>query len=222
MTIGQESLYQGGMSDVTIFGPPQSSYTWTTRLVCEEKGIAYDLQVQLPGTPENLELHPFGKVPVLRHGDFELYETRAITQYLNDEFDGPNFIPSENKDAARMDQWISALSCYMYDDIVRKYVLQYIFPRGKDGNPDRETIEGTLPNIKRDIETLEAGIGDGEWLAGNAVSLADWFMLPVLTYLSNFPEGQELLTGKSRLQRIVNDLQARPSFDATVPPAPAP
>ncbi len=208
------------MSDVTIFGPPQSSYVWTTRLLCEEKGIPYELERQFPGSDENLEMHPFGRVPVLRHGDFQVYETRAVTGYLDSAFDGPAFTPPDIMQKARMEQWISAISCYLYDDIIRKYVLQYLFPRGEDGEPDRETIEGTLPNVRRDVEAFERGFDGHPWLAGPSVSLADLFALPIFTYVSNFPEGQELLQGKPNLQRMINELQSRPSFDRTVPAPP--
>lgn len=208
------------MSDITILGPPQSSYVWTTRLLCEEKGISYDLEPVSFGSEAHLQRHPFGKVPVLQHGDLWLFETLAITTYLDHAFDGPSFVPDDAAAQARMHQWLSAINSYMYDDIIRKYVLQYIFPKGQDGEPDRVVIDETLPRIKRDIDALEEGLQDKPWLAGDRVSLADLFLLPIVTYLSNFPEGQEVLTGKGNLQRVIHELQARPSFDRTIPPQP--
>ncbi len=206
------------MSDITILGPPQSSYVWTTRLLCEEKGISYDLEPVSFGSEAHLQMHPFGKVPVLQHGDLRLYETQAITAYLDKAFDGPSFVPDDAIARARMDQWIGAINAYMYDDIIRKYVQQYIFPKGANGEPDRAVIDETLPRIERDIGALETGLQDQAWLAGENVSLADLFLLPIVTYMSNFPEGQEVLGGKPKLQRVVNELQARPSFDRTIPP----
>ena len=42
-------------------------------------------------TPEIDAIHPFGKMPVLRHGDFTLCESKAIATYLDRAFDGPSF-----------------------------------------------------------------------------------------------------------------------------------
>ncbi|MEE8248170.1 MAG: glutathione S-transferase N-terminal domain-containing protein, partial [Alphaproteobacteria bacterium] len=45
------------MTEVVIYGFPQSTYVRTARLVCEEKGVAYDLAPVEFGSPEHLELH---------------------------------------------------------------------------------------------------------------------------------------------------------------------
>jgi glutathione S-transferase len=52
----------------------------------EEKGARYRLCAVPPGTlktPEHLARHPFGRVPVMEHGSFRLYESQAILRYLD-------------------------------------------------------------------------------------------------------------------------------------------
>ena len=39
------------------------------------------------GKPEHLALHPFNRVPILRHGDFTVYETSAIASYIDEAFE---------------------------------------------------------------------------------------------------------------------------------------
>ena len=65
-----------------IIGSLRSTYTRVVCMVCEEKGIEYVLTETQLGTPEILAIHPFGKMPVLRHGDFQLGESKAIATYL--------------------------------------------------------------------------------------------------------------------------------------------
>ena len=70
---------------------PDSVYTRIAQLVLEEKKIAYRLEnVDIfgpEGAPDNhLLRHPFGKIPVLKHGDFLLYETNAIVRYIDESW----------------------------------------------------------------------------------------------------------------------------------------
>ena len=58
------------MTDVKLYGFPQSTYVRTARLACEEKGVAYEIVPSQPDSSENLAVHPFGKVPAMSHGDF--------------------------------------------------------------------------------------------------------------------------------------------------------
>ena len=60
------------MAKPEIIGSARSSYTRVVRMVCEEKGIDYVLTEALLRAPEVRAIHPFGKMPVLRHDDFEL------------------------------------------------------------------------------------------------------------------------------------------------------
>ena len=71
------------MTNVEIIGPAPSTYTRAVRMVCEEKSIPYDLKQSPPHSTDVDAIHPFGKVPVMRHGDFELCESKAIATYLD-------------------------------------------------------------------------------------------------------------------------------------------
>jgi glutathione S-transferase len=88
------------MAAVEIIGFPQSTYTRVARMVCEEKAIPYDLKASPPHSPDVTAIHPFGKIPVMRHGDFELCESKAIATYLDLTFPGPKLIPTEPRQAA--------------------------------------------------------------------------------------------------------------------------
>jgi hypothetical protein len=59
-----------------IIGSERSSYTRIVRMVCEEKGIDYDLTEALLGAAEIRALHPFAKMPVLRLSDLVMSPRR--------------------------------------------------------------------------------------------------------------------------------------------------
>ena len=74
------------MSDFVIHSIPGSPFGRAVLATLEEKGARYRFAAVHPGTLKaepHLSRHPFGKVPVLEHGDFKLYETQAILRYLD-------------------------------------------------------------------------------------------------------------------------------------------
>src|SRR5580700_7038866 len=129
------------MAKVEIRGFPQSTYTRVVLMACQEKGIDYELKPAPPHSPEVAAIHPFGKIPVMRHGDFELCESKAIATYLDLTFPGPKLIPTEPRHAALTEQWVSLVNTKMDGTLVRSYLLNYIFPKGSDGSPDRKIID---------------------------------------------------------------------------------
>jgi glutathione S-transferase len=208
------------MSNVVLYGPPQSSYVRTARLVCEEKGVAYELTPLKLGSDEHVALHPFTRVPILKHGDQHVYETSAIARYVDDVFEGPALIPTSAAARALMEQWVSAVNSYFYTDVVKNYVLQYIFPKGPEGKPDRAVIEAALPNMRRDVLALDKSLAKTEWIAGKSLSLADLFVAPILFYMGMFPEGGEILGGAKNVRRVGGAMMERASFKNTMPPKP--
>ena len=76
------------MSEVIVFGYPQNTYVRTVRMSLEEKGIPYALEPIDLKAPEYRKRHPFAKMPAFQHGNVKLYETSAITRYIDEVFDG--------------------------------------------------------------------------------------------------------------------------------------
>jgi glutathione S-transferase len=108
------------MSDIVLWGIDGSTYVRTVKMVLAEKGVTEFKQVQLnvlkgePKTPDHLERHPFGKVPLLDHDGMRILETSAIARYLNDVLPGKSLIPLTPKDRARMDMITGMVDSYGY------------------------------------------------------------------------------------------------------------
>src|ERR1700748_2410948 len=146
------------MTRPEIIGSERSSYTRIVRMVCEEKGIDYDLTETLLGAAEIRALHPFGKMPVLRHGDLVLCESKAIATYLDRAFDGARLIPSEPRLAGLTEQWISFINTAIDPLLVRRYLLGYAAPKTADGKPDRAMIAALLPEVRAQSALLDDAV----------------------------------------------------------------
>ena len=112
------------MSEMTLWGFNNSTYVRTVKMVLAEKGFTEFKQVPLnvlqgdPKTPDHLERHPFGKVPVLDHDGLRILETSAIARYLNDVLPGVSLIPATPRDRARMDMIIRITDSYGYGSLI--------------------------------------------------------------------------------------------------------
>jgi glutathione S-transferase len=52
-------------------------------------------------------IHPLGKIPAMRHGNFQLFESKAIATYVDRTFTGPKLFPDDAKLCAQIEQWVS-------------------------------------------------------------------------------------------------------------------
>src|ERR1700761_6164198 len=90
------------MSEFIVHSVPGSPFGRAVLATLEEKGASYRLAPVAPGTfrsAEHLARHPFGRVPVLEHGSFILYETQAILRYLDRLLPAPALVPSDPESA---------------------------------------------------------------------------------------------------------------------------
>jgi glutathione S-transferase len=201
-----------------IIGSVRSTYTRVVRMVCEEKGIDHVLTERPLGAPEILAIHPFGKMPVLRHGDFALCESKAIATYLDRRFPGPPVIPSDPGLAALTEQWVSLVNTVMDATLIRTYLFAHAFPRTADGKPDRKAIDAVTPAVREQVAILDKAVARTGHLVGDQFTFADINLLPILYYVRQLPEGAEALATASHLTFYYDRHAARPSFARTVPP----
>ncbi len=205
------------MSKPIIRGFPQSSYVMTARFAAAEKGVDYEFVPMAPGDEALATHHPYKKVPSLEHGDVKLYETSAIVRYLDEAFDGPSLQPGTPAGRALQDQWISGANCYLYPHAVPRYILQYIFPKGPGGTPDRTTIEAAVEDIDGDLAILDAAYGDSPFLVGGQLTLADTFVAPLYGGIARFPEGEKLIGKYDKVRAALGALASRDGFKRALP-----
>jgi glutathione S-transferase len=182
-----------------IIGSIRSTYTRVVRMVCEEKGIEYVLTERPLHAAELFAIHPFGKMPVLRHGDVELCESKAIATYLDRGFPGPQLIPSDPRFCALTEQWVSLVNTVMDRTLIRTYLFAYIAPKTADGEPDRVAIEDVMPAVHEQIGVLDKAVANSGYLVGDQFTFADINLLPILHRVQQLPEGAEALAGTTHL-----------------------
>lgn len=212
------------MPNIERYGSSNSTFFRTARLACEGKGASYDVMPVGENTfpdlkkSEHLARHPYGRIPAMRHGDVELFESTAICAYVNGAFDGPSLVPGDPVEHAHMVQWISATNDYIVPTVLRGYIAAIFAPPGLDVETDEDKIRAMRPAIHEQIRILDDGLSDRIWLAGDAVSIADLLLAPILLYLGNTLDGLEFFEGHDNIGRWWHAVSDRRSFQATIPP----
>ena len=204
------------MADLEIIGVPFSNYVRSIRMLCEEKGVAYTLTPSRPQTPEVLAIHPAGQIPVARHGDLALFETKAIATYIDKAFAGPKFIPEAAREAALVEQWVSYGNAKVDHWIMRQFVVPSAF-FDKAKGPDTAKINAALPEIDKVAKVLDGQLAKSAHIAGAALTYADMHILPMLATAQMYPATKELLGKYPALIAYVEKLTARDSFKNTAP-----
>jgi glutathione S-transferase len=209
---------------LVLHGYRYSVYLRIARLALAEKGVTYERVEVNPFAPDvpaaYLALHPFGRVPTLVHDDFILYETGAITRYLDRGFGGPSLQPHSPRALARMDQIIGVVDSYGYWPLVRQVFSHRVF-RPAIGQPADEAEVGRgLTGAAKVLAALEALAAPDAFLVGPDLSLADLHLGAMIAYFAAAPEGSALLHNHPRLAAWWLNLNRRPSLAATDPGLP--
>ena len=205
------------MADLEIIGVPFSNYVRSIRMLCEEKGVAYKLTPSRPHTPEVLAIHPAGQIPVMRHGDVGLFETKAIATYIDKAFPGPKFIPEDAVGAALVEQWVSYGNAKVDKWIMREFVVPQAFADKVKG-PDMAKVNAAVPEIEKCCAALDKAVAKTGYLAGNSITFADMLVLPMVMTAQAFPLGKDIVPKYKSLMAYATKLTERASWKNTTPP----
>lgn len=205
---------------VHLHGYRYSVYNRIARLALLSKRVAHET-VEVNPFAELAEahwmLHPFGRVPVLVHGAFELFETGAITRYVDRAFHGPPLQPERAAALARMDQVIAVIDAYAYWPMVRQ-VSSHAFFRPYFGEPSsRAEVDLGLEASRKILSFLGRVAREGDVLTGRDITLADCHLAPVIDYFVRAQEGSDALSRHLALQEWWEQMSVLDVLKATDP-----
>ncbi len=207
------------MSEFIVHAIPGSPFARSVMAALEEKGASWRLSPVAPGTmrsAEHLSRHPFGRVPVLEHDGFSLYETQAILRYLDRVLPSPALTPTDARRMARMDQVMNINDWYLFHGVGNVIIFQRVVgPQLMGLKPDEAAIEAAMPRARAVFAELARLLGEQPFFAGDALSLADLLVAPGIAFFTATPEWAELGPPHANLVAWLARMEARPSMKAT-------
>lgn len=211
---------------VELHGYAYSVYAWIARFALHEKDVDYTWVEVDPFADDMpaayLDLHSFRRVPTLVDGGFTLYETGAITRYIDDKFDAPALRPTAPEARARVDQILSIVDSYVYWPLVRQVFSNGVFAVRVGEPVDRAEYDCGLAAAPRVLDALDRLAAGGDYLVGDAFTLADIHLAPMLSYFSADGGGMALLRQRDRLDTWWSAVSTRRAFVETKPQLPEP
>ena len=201
-----------------LYGFPPSPNTRKVQAVAAHLAIPLefefvDITKGQSRTPEFLAINPAGRTPALVDGDFRLWESNAIMQYLAGKKKN-SLWPEDHKiraDIARWQfwqiaHWHEGCGVFLWENLVKKLLL------GADGDPVK--LKHAEEAFHRDAALLDAHLAKQQYLVDSALTLADF---SVASYL-HFAVPAKLPLEKYRnIQAWYARIEALPAWRDTAP-----
>ncbi len=196
------------MAKVKIFSAEVCPYAQRTRLMLAEKGVDFELtEIDLADKPDWFgDISPYGKVPVVVHGDDRVYESAIINEYLEEAYPEPPLMPKEPGRRALARIWIDYCNTRFTSPFYKMMLEQ-----------DPEKRKPLLEDLTKALKFMEheglRKLGDGPYWMGEQLSLVDFAYYPfferfcVVEHYRNFHIPEEC----TRLKAWVEAMRFRPS-----------
>jgi glutathione S-transferase len=219
-------IKRGGLLMIVLYtterdyawGTLRSTHASKTKVVLEEKRLAYRIENLPPGNlwkkpPEMLARHPLGKVPYIEDDGRTFFDSTVIGEYLEERYPTPPLMPSDAVARAR----VREAEQFIDEAILAGSLPPIWMPYWSDPEKrDKDRMEkGREALLKRDLPFIEKLLGGsgGDWLCG-AFSLADTAMMPVAMVLE---VDRPALAGLARVEEYLERLRQRDSYRAISP-----
>jgi maleylacetoacetate isomerase len=209
---------------VKLYGFFRSSATYRARIALNFKGIAYEsiaIDLRAGTTAQRsaqfLALNPEGLVPVLVDGGQAISQSVAIAEYLEETHPAPPLLPRLPLERARVRALTLAIACDVHP-LNNLRVLNYLRAAldQDDAGVDRWYAHWIGQGLAALEQQVKSTSGDGRYMFGSAVTLADVFIVPQMYNARRFKCD---VAPYPTLNSICANLEGLPAFTAAAPEA---
>lgn len=194
------------MTKLKLYGSPMGSGLKNHWLLAEldlpYENPSLDMRAGEHKKPEFLKINPTGQVPVLMDGDFVVFESIAINQYLSEKYDS-ELVGKDAEERALILQWSLSFSFHTL-----KHLTELVHHKFR-GTGDEKTLEKARESLPGTLEVLNTALKGKEYLVGDRFTLAEVNIVSVMTY-ADFVEYD--YSEFTEIVRWMKHAMARPSF----------
>ncbi|MPS29059.1 glutathione S-transferase C-terminal domain-containing protein [Pigmentiphaga sp.] len=199
-----------------LIGSLASPFVRKVRVVLAEKKLDYQFEQENVWAADSRiqDSNPLGKVPCLIMEDGgAVFDSRVIVEYLDTITPVCRLLPPSGRERSEVKCW-EALADGLLDAAV---LIRAEYTQRPEALRSESWIARQQGKIDAAVETMETGLGEKPFCAGNSYTLADVAVGCALGYLDfRYPE-RDWRDGHPNLARLAEKLAQRPSFADTDP-----
>lgn len=161
-----------------LYHLPLSPFSRKIRLVLSEKRLPFELRLEKVWLrrPEYLELNPAGTVPTLvEENGLAIPDSAVISEYLEEAYPDTSLVGrtlAERVEVRRLVAWFDDKFAF---EVTRNLLGEKFMKRlAGRGEPDASAIRAGYANLRPHMEYLGWLAENRKWIAGSAISLADF------------------------------------------------
>ncbi len=166
----------------------------------------------------HLERNPNGRVPVLQDGDFVLWESRSIMQYLADKTPGQTLYPVDPQRRADVNRWLFWCAAHMAPAVSVVVFENFVKAVSGRGGPDPLEVARGEALVGQFAPILDAHLNGKTWITQDQVTLADYSLAASFALAS---PARLPIADYASLRAWLGRVQELPAWQRTQPPAPA-
>ncbi len=206
-----------------LYGFPPSPNTWKVRAVASHLGAPLELEfVDLSKgashTSAYLALNPTGRTPTLVDGDFKLWESNAIMQYIASK-NANSLWPNDAQKRADITRWQCWQLAHWGAEACQPLTFQRLVKKFMNlGPPDAAIVATATEAFNKGAKVLDAHLAKQPSLVGKDLTLADFAVAVPLFYAK---EADLPLGPYAHLRRWFERVSALPAWRETAPQMPA-
>ncbi|MDE2349379.1 MAG: glutathione S-transferase family protein [Gammaproteobacteria bacterium] len=214
---------------LTLYWGSGSPFSWRVLLALEHKGLAYESQLlhfdkQEHQSPQMLKMNPRGRLPVLKDGDYVVFESLAMLYYLDTKYPGRPIFGRSAEEAGVIMRVICEFQAYAEPSVLQ--IVSAVFSGAADSGPTLPT--DAMHVVAREARTLEGRLSKESWIVGDGYSAADMVIFPWLKVLLRALGRSAAAELGSRflplernypaLARWIGRIESLPGYEKTYPP----
>ncbi len=206
-----------------LYGFPPSPNTWKVRALASYLKTPLELELVDLGkgaqrSPAYLAINPTGRTPTLVDGDFELWESNAILQYLAAKSASPLW-PNDAQGRADVSRWQFWQLAHWGAEACQPITFQRLVKKFFNlGPPDETVLAKAAECFNKEAAMLDAHLGKQKYLVGSALTVADFAVAAPLFYAK---QTEMPLGAYGNLRGWFERVAALPCWSETAPQLPA-
>jgi len=162
---------------VRLYHVALSPFCRKVRLTLAEKKIEVELVEERywEQGPDFLRRNPAGKVPVMKWDNRTLSESQAICEWLDETIPQPPLIPRDPDARYEVRRLCGWFDDKFHQEVTSKLLYERVNKKIMGlGYPDSKAVKAGATRIKYHLDYMGWLLEQRRWLAGDAMSLADF------------------------------------------------